>query len=216
MYLNRAVLPFSLSVMVLLSLSGCIGGSTPMSQFYLLEPIHNSDNKTAFVQAKLPIALAPVRIPKYADRPQIVSATAQNTYQLSELNRWAEALDENMTRVLMENLSLLVPAEVQLTNTSNLAKQAKYRIALSVLEFHVDPKGQAKLNAQWDVTQDGKKLSSQQMSYQSPASTFNYRVMVTALNECLSNLSRDIATSLRQLDDAEKNQSTSKKAALPS
>ncbi|MDD5276246.1 MAG: PqiC family protein [Methylovulum sp.] len=215
MSLNRIVLLPPLSALVI-SLSGCIGGSTPMSQFYLLEPIHATDNAPSPAEAKLLIALAPVRIPKYADRPQIVSATAQNTYQLSELNRWAEALDENMTRVLMENLSLLVPAEMQLTNTSNLAKQAKYRIAVNILEFYVDPKGQAKLNAQWDVTQDGKKLSSQQMSYQSPASTFNYQVMVTALNKCLSNLTRDIATSLRQLDDAEKSQSTSPKAALPS
>lgn len=204
MYLNRAVLPFSLSVLVLLSLSGCIGGSTPMSQFYLLEPIHNSDNKTAFDQAKLPIALAPVRIPKYADRPQIVSATAKNTYQLSELNRWAEALDENMTRVLMENLSLLVPAEVQLTNTSNLAKQAKYRIALNVLEFYVDPQGQAKLTAQWYVTQADKKLLSQQMSYEAAASTVDYQAMVAALNQCVSNMSLDMAASLRQLDDKEK------------
>ncbi len=203
MSLNRVVLLLPLSVLVM-SLSGCIGGSTPISQFYLLEPIHAIDNKASADQTKLLIALAPVRIPKYADRPQIVSATAQNTYQLSELNRWAEALDENMTRVLMENLSLLVPAEMQLTNTSSLAKQAKYRIAVNILEFYVDPQGQAKLNAQWDVTQAGKKLSSQQMPYQSPASTFNYQVMVAALNECLNNLSRDIAASLQQLDNAEK------------
>ena len=157
MPLNR-LFSFSLLSPLLISLTGCIGGSTPPSQFYLLEPIHDIANGASRDQSKMLVALAPVRIPKYIDRPQIVNAIAPNVYQLNELNRWAEALDENISRILVQNLSLLVPTEVLPTNTSNLARQAKYRLSVNILEFHVDPQGQAGLTVQWHVTQGENRL----------------------------------------------------------
>lgn len=198
--------PVSLSLLsaLLIPLTGYIGCSTPPSRFYLLEPIPNIANQESLGKSKILVALAPVKIPKYADRPQIVSATAKNAYQLSELNRWAEALDFNISRVLAQNLSLLTPAEVFLTNASNLAKEADFRISVSIFEFHVDPQGQAGLTAQWQVTQGGDRLLSRQISYRLPASTSDYGLMVEALNECLNRMSRDIATSLQQIVDEKK------------
>ncbi|MGR9036403.1 MAG: PqiC family protein [Gammaproteobacteria bacterium] len=175
-----------------------MGCSTQPSRFYLLEPIPDQMNNDAIARSKMLVALAPVRIPQYADRPQIVTATESNVYQLSELDRWAEALDDNITRVLTENLSVLVPAEVLSTRTSNFSKQADFRLSVQILEFYIDPKGQARLTAQWLILHDGNKLLSQQMTYRSPASTDDYRRMVSALNECLNRMSRDMAMALRK------------------
>lgn len=131
---------FSLLSFLLLSLTGCIGGSTPPSQFYLLEPINESVNSAFGIFAKPVIALGPVRIPRYVDRPQIVTASGKNAYQLSELNRWAESLDGNISRVL-------APVDVVLVNSSHRARQAQLRVLVNILEFHVNPQGQAGLIA---------------------------------------------------------------------
>lgn len=181
----------------LLSLNGCIGGKTPPAQFYLLEPIGRSESSRTELAEKPVIALGPVRIPRYVDRPQIVTATAKNAYQLSELHRWAESLDDNIRRVLAQNLAQLVPVDTVLANGSNRAREAKLRVSVTILEFHVDPQGQAGLTAQWQIAGAEQVQQSRQVAYRSPASTTDYRAMVTALNDCLNQMSRELAEALR-------------------
>lgn len=199
MRINRFVFLPLLSIL-LLSLAACVGGSTSPSQFYMLEPISELGHKGPAGTIKKPvIVLSPVRIPYYVDRPQIVTATGKNVYQLSELNRWTEALDHNINRVLAQNLTFLVPAEVVFSNNPNATERVTFRLSVNILEFHVDPQGQAGLKAEWRITrQDGTALN-QQVSYQAPASTTDYSVMVRALNECLDRLSHDLAGELHDL-----------------
>jgi uncharacterized lipoprotein YmbA len=194
---NRLIY-FPLLSFLLLSLTGCIGGSTPPSQFYLLEPINESGSSASGVSVKPVIALGPVRIPRYVDRPQIVTATGKNAYQLSELNRWAEALDGNISRVLAQNLSLLAPVDVVLVNFSNRATRAQLRVSVNILEFHVNPQGQAGLTAQWQVTRGDDRVLKRQVSYRTAASSTDYSIMVAALNDCLNRMSRELAASLQQ------------------
>ena len=196
---NRPVAPFLL-LALLLSLSACIGGKSPPSQFYLLEPVKGAGQAGLFNETARPlIALSPVRIPQYLDRPQMVKATAKNQYALSETNRWAERLDDNIARVLVQNLGLLVPADVVLSNVSARASQAKLKVAVTVLEFHVDPQGVAVLTAQWSILRDGQTVSGRQADYRELASVTDYGLMAGALNECLNRLSRDLALDLQRL-----------------
>ena len=183
----------------LLLLTGCLGGTTPPAQFYLLEPVNLPTNSPMVAVNKSLIALGPIRIPHYLDRPQMVTASAKNVYQVNELHRWAEPLDGNISRVLQQNLAVLIPAEVVLNNASNLAKQARYRLSVNILEFHVTPQSQASLTAHWQITEGETLHTSRQVAYQLPASTTDYRVMVEALNECLNRMSKDIADELSAL-----------------
>lgn len=197
MHKNRLVF-FPLLSVLLLTLAGCIGGTTSPSQFYMLEPISDHEHKESVGAAKIPvIILASVRIPHYVDRPQIIIAIGKNAYQLSELNRWAEALDYNISRVLAQNLTILVPAEVVFSDTSTMAERENFRVSVNILEFHVDPQGQAGLTAQWYITRGDGVLVNRQVSYRAPASTSDYRIIVEALNECLNRLSRDLAVELK-------------------
>lgn len=194
---NRLLSPALLPAL-LLSLNGCIGGNTPPSQFYMLEPIRGAESGAAARESsRLLVALAPVRIPQYIDRPQMVTATATNAYQLSEFNRWAERLDDNISRVLAQNLGVLVPADVISANGSALARQAALRLTVNIQEFHVDPQGQARVIAQWRVARGDETLVSRTSVYRESASTTDYRVMASALNACLNRLSRDVAAGLR-------------------
>ncbi len=197
MHANRLVNCLLLSFL-LVPLSGCIGGKTPPSSFYLLEPVGESASGASGAASRTLVALAPVRVPRYVDRPQIVTATAKNAYYVSELNRWAESLDDNISRVLVQNLSILAPVDAVQVSSSNRARQAQWRVAITILEFHVDPKGQAGLTAQWLIAGGDEVKVSRQVAYRAPASTTDYPVMVAALNDCLSRMSRELASSLQQ------------------
>jgi uncharacterized lipoprotein YmbA len=172
---------------LLIALTGC--GTTPTPKFYLLEPsapaalTANSDS--------LPIiVLAPVRIPHYLDRAQIVTASGDNGYQLSELNRWAEGLDHNINRVLQQDLSQLVPANVLPSAPSD---SSPLKLAVTILEFHVNAQGQANLKAQWQLSRGSQIVSLQQQNYLEPASSSDYQKMVAGLNACLRRLTGDVA-----------------------
>lgn len=194
MRLSKPLRYVSLSA-VLLSQAACIG-STPPSRFYLLEPQAVAEASGA--AEKITLALAPVRIPQYLDRAQLVSASGRNAYQLNELHRWAENLGDNMTRVMLQDLTHMLPAEVMLT-TSQSAKKAQWRLAVTVLEFHVDPQGQAGLTAQWQVSRADEVVWSQQSAYKEAASNDDAQLQVEALNHCLSRLNRDMAEAVKAL-----------------
>jgi len=199
MPINRLVFAPLLSVL-LLSLASCLGGTSSSSQFYMLEPISDAGQQSpAQTTDKQVIILSPVRIPHYVDRPQIVTATGKNAYQLSELNRWAESLDHNIGRVLAQNLTVLVPAEVFFSNNSTTAERANFRVSVNILEFHAAPQGQAGLTAKWQITQSDGVTVNRQASYRAPASSSDYRLIVEALNDCLNRLSRDLAIELQGL-----------------
>src|SRR5919109_1073251 len=107
--MRHRVLAFvALSVGTSLLIGGC--ASQP-SRFYLLSappsaepvPLGTSGGQGAT------IGVGPVTLPRYLDRPQIVTQTSPYELKLAEFDRWAEALDINFSRVLAENLSLLLP-----------------------------------------------------------------------------------------------------------
>lgn len=174
-------------------LGGCIGGGSAPAQFYLLEPSAEAPVAAGEGQ-RIMLLLAPVRIPHYLDRAQIVTATGDNTYQLSEFNRWAEGLDHNIDRVLRQELAKRVPADVV---SSAPAGTASLKLALTIQAFHVDAQGQARLDVQWQLSREQQLLSVHQQSYRQPASTDDYRVIVAALNACLHEMSRDLANDVR-------------------
>src|SRR5512145_1644163 len=86
-----------------LLLGGC--ASQP-SRFYLLSAM--PDNITASPamsnQQAPTIGVGPITLPRYVDRPQIVTRTGPYEIKLAEFDRWAEGLDANFSRVLAENL----------------------------------------------------------------------------------------------------------------
>lgn len=183
---------------LLLLQTACIG-STPPAQFYLLEPM--AEAKSVQSNAKpsgMTLSLAPVRLPAYLDRNQIVTASDKNTYQLDELHRWAESLDDNMTRVMLQDLSALLSADVVMGTTLR-AKQAQLRLAVNVLAFHVNPQGQAELSAQWQVSRGSEVVLSQQSTFRVAASGDDIALKVRALNQCLSQLSQEVASAVKVL-----------------
>jgi uncharacterized lipoprotein YmbA len=180
---------------VLLTQVACVG-STPPAEFYLLEPLLAADQPVASaVAAKPTVALSPVRIPHYLERAQLVTAIGKNTYQLDEWHRWAESLDDNITRVVLRDLSLLMPADVVLSNSQH-ARQAKLALAITILEFHIDPAGRARLTAQWQASQGDQTVISRQSSFQVSADNTDAASKVQALNQCLNQLNREMAEAL--------------------
>lgn len=93
------------ALFLLLSCNACIQlGSEPQpARYYLLTPQEKISSDANGQGTKL--SLGPISFPAYLDRPQLVTRNSLNEIVVAEFDRWAEPLQDNLLRVLKENLS---------------------------------------------------------------------------------------------------------------
>jgi uncharacterized lipoprotein YmbA len=186
-------------VATLLGLGACV--STP-SRFYMLNPLSPSEGMPPASQAERGpvIGLGPINFPKYLDRPQIVSRASPHQLALGEFDRWAEPLQENFSRVLAENLSLLIPTDQILLNPWPGSATLNYQVRVDVLYFDGWRGGESALIARWSILDRAEReLLSRKVHLNAPTGGREYEAMVVALNQMLEALSRDIATAIQRL-----------------
>ncbi len=190
-----------LSLVALLAVAGCSGNAP--SRFYSLSSLPGPAGPpgAANPAAGPTVAVGPVQLPEYLNRPQIVRRTAPNEFQLGEFHQWAGPLEEDVSRVLAENLSLLLPTERVVPFSWRTAYPIDYRVQVLVVRFEADAAGEVNLVAHWSVVgKDGRTiLRAGQYGTREAAGRQDYDAVVAAMSRALAGLSRAIATALQAL-----------------
>lgn len=185
--------------LISLILAGCAG--SPSSKFYQLSSLQNSGTlvtcDTALDHSQI-IAIGPVRIPDYLDRPQIVTRSGKNELQLSEFDRWAGPLESDVNRVLVEDISSLLPIEhfsvVRWIPYLESQLPASYRVHVLVDRFEGTIGDSMLLTAQWSVfAGNGSLLMRKESRISGQMQGSSYAALVAAMSNSLAKLSRDIA-----------------------
>jgi uncharacterized protein len=184
---------FSLAWMLLFVIYGC-AGSEP-SRFYTLDVSDNPGAVRSSSPDKLLIAIGPVEIPDYLDRPQIVSRTSENEITFSEFERWAGSLKDDIARVLSENLTVLLSRNHASVSPWQWGNPGDYRVAVEIRRFDIMPEGDVLINARWTIfSKDGIRMLLMRESIASePATAQTYRAKVSSMSRALERLSREIA-----------------------
>ncbi len=181
-------------------LTGC-ARSMP-AQYYQLAALGEDRTRAEFaVPSEATIGLGPVRLPEYLDRPQIVSRGSANRLSLSDRDRWAEPLTENLPRVLAEDLSLLLGTDRILLHPWGRDRIVDCQITVEVLQFEGGEGGTVSLIARWAVIgKDGQiLLPERRSSFTLTAPAPDQEAMVVALSQGLSRLAQEIAAALPAL-----------------
>jgi len=190
-----------LLIILVPALYGCFRNTAPI-HFYMLRPLTFTESPHAAIPRANPgpiIGLGPIRMSDYLDRPQIVTAVSEQEYRLAEEHRWAERLDQTLARVLAENLSVLVPTERVVFHPWSRQQQVDAQVLVTIQELHVDAAGQVHLAANWALRCGEKAAVNRKSSCRLPASDTDYRQIVDAQSQCIGQLSREIANSVRAL-----------------
>jgi len=183
--------------LLMVGLTGCFRNTVP-DKFYMLRAANLPGQSAIYGDGPL-VGLGPVRIPAYLDRPQIVTATSGQEYRLSEDHRWAERLDENIARVSAQNLSALIPTDRIVMHPWPREPRPDVQVAISIQEMHVDPRGEARMNALWSTRQGKSDVTNHKFNCHLPASTTDYAQMVEAESQCLARLNREMAAAIKKL-----------------
>ena len=110
------------------AVAGC---SSAPSRFYTLNSTAAGDGAPA---ANYAVAVGPVSVPALVDRPQFTVQVATNRVAIDEFNRWAAPLNDNITRVVTEDLAaLLGTPRVAAATLANF--DPAYRVTIDVQRF---------------------------------------------------------------------------------
>ena len=171
--------------------AGC--ASSP-SKFYTLNATAKSDGAAA---ANYSVIVGPVSVPAEVDRPQFTVQVAPNQVTVDEFNRWAGPLNENIARVVAEDLSaLLGTSQVSTLPLANF--EPAYHVSIEIQQFESVPGKSVTVEAVWVVRKtEGKISQSGHTLATEPASGEGFDALAAAHSRAIAKVSSDIAAAIR-------------------
>ena len=172
------------------------------SRFFALASLPRTAQRAenAVATNTLALGIGPVRFPGYLDRQQIVTRISQNRFAVAENDRWAEPLEENFSRVLSQNLSILLQTDRMVAYPWERSQQPTYQVQVEVLRFEPNVEQLVELWARWIILDDAKKPIGMKESFLTqPTRDKSTEASVAAMSEVVGGLSQEIAASIRGL-----------------
>lgn len=188
--------PRLLTLALIMVINGC--GTTQPAKFYLLTPNSNASQSG---NANLSIGLGPIAFPAYLERSRILVRTSKNTFETAEYHRWAEPLETNFNRVLLQELSNALPNATVNTYPRRSSQKINIQVVLEIFSFDTDDNSQAQLNVRWELLGTDKKplAAPQQRQYVKAAHSSDYEARVKAMSECVTALGQELAQEINRV-----------------
>jgi hypothetical protein len=172
-------------------------GSSPPARFYTLSAVP----VPAAASSNLSVSVGPVSVPAVVDRPQFVISTGANQVVLDEFNQWASPLQNNISRVIAENLVAMLGTPRVTLYSQSLGADAAYRAVVDVQRFESMPGEAAALDAVWTVrrSKDGASQTGR-TSAREASPEKSYAALAAAHSRALARLSQEIASAVQSLE----------------
>ena len=187
-----------------LVISGCVATNPSQpAKFYQLsalsKPIEGAKAQSG--EGCFAIGVGPVEIAEYLNRSQIVLRTNEIELTLDEFNKWAEPLEDTLTRVLAENLANLLCTDPIAIYPSRGYITLDYKVEVEVLRLDGDLGKDIKLITRWAIL--GKErdelLVVRRSTYTESTKDNTHKTLVLAKSRALEKLSEEIATAIKEL-----------------
>ncbi|MBF0379617.1 MAG: membrane integrity-associated transporter subunit PqiC [Magnetococcales bacterium] len=176
------------SIIMLLAVSGCsrmLGDSSPPTRYFILSPLSienkierfdsssepfktaKDDSKTDAddqsvtqqeIKTEIGVAVEPMQIPSYLDRAEIVVRTGDNELDIAEFNKWGENFQGNLSRILVENLSILFESDKIYQIPSKKRRYPNFRVSVRIKKFERGHDGITILAVRWMLYSQDKKI----------------------------------------------------------
>ena len=178
------------------TVNGCSTG--PSARLYVLTSLTRVESvPQAMGRRDVAIGVGPVELPQYVNRLQIVTGYNSPELQSSYSAQWAEPLQDGFTRVLAENLSLLLATDrVVIFPWKSFVPE--YQVVIEVTRFVGQTGGEVSLAALWSIlSKNGKDvLVSKKSSFHESTGSSEYAALAAAMSRTVAALSRDIAVAV--------------------
>lgn len=177
--------------------TGC--ASTPQAQFFMLaEPPATHAAVSGSSDDGPSLAIGPVELPRYLDRPQIVTRGPGNRLLVDEFNRWGGALDEDIQALIAVRIGQRLGNQRIYGYPSRIVAATDYRVALDIRRFEGALGGVVELDLAWSIIDDrtAEVLSVRRATFVATAAGPDYAAYVAALSEVLGQFADRLADDL--------------------
>jgi hypothetical protein len=189
-------------------MAGCtfIGGTQQPTKNYVLNSLYSEEIETQAVADlnDIGILVGPIRMALYLDRSDIVIRDGQNQIRLAEFSQWAGPLQENFSRVLAENLSVLLATNSVGIFPGTRAMLFDFNVTVNVTRFDGIPGEKADLRARWGILDKNRKkmLFENHSVLSQPTKDDSMEALIAAESRTLADLSREIAEAIKTLAES--------------
>jgi hypothetical protein len=186
-----------------LLLASC--ANTSPTRFYTLSSLSATPGETPGMASRdLTVAVGPVTLPEYLNRPQLVTRDGSNQVRLADFDSWIEPVQGLFARTLVENLSVLLGTDDVLLMPQRRPVRPDYQVEVEVTRFDVDTSGNAVLDARWWVLDERGEavLRNGRSTIVQPATIGDQAAAAQALSGALIGMSREIAGAIADHADS--------------
>jgi hypothetical protein len=195
------------AVGALLALGACVSlKRTSEARFFVLRAVAEPAPGTATGEP-FTVGLSPVRVPGYLRRPQLVTGEGAHGLHIDEFERWAEPLEEGISRVLAENLATHLAGHRVVRQPWPASLDLRCRVAVTLERFSAGADGHVSLHGRWALLDpEGRSLASDATALVAgpvpvgPAGA-DAEATVAALSELLGELAEVLARAVEALPD---------------
>jgi len=182
---------------------GCAGRSQS-ARFYVLSPVPGAEMiEKPGITPEMAIGIHPVTLPKYLKRPQIVTRSGSTGLHLAEYDRWAGKIEEDIGRVIAENLSYMLAADTVLAYPAMTEINLDYAIKVDISRFDGSLGGNIEFIGRWAIFDAGDNMvyGVKATHLSEPSNGGSYAEMVAAQSRILAVFSKELAQELIELAD---------------
>jgi len=187
--------------------AGCVSlKRTPEARFFVLESLAPPAAAQGRQEPIGIVGVEAVRLPGHLERPQLVTWAAPNELRVDEFLRWAEPLEDGVTRTLTENLAGLLPHYQVIQRPWPGEVRARCRVVVSLRVFGLQRDGTVRLEGRLALLPGREALpfliepvSLRQGPLPSGAEGAPPDPGVDAMSGLLADLSRRVAQAIESL-----------------
>ncbi len=191
------------AVLFALVLNGCVSlSNSPTPRFYMPAALEKSQTAQKFdIASGVIIAVGPIGIPEYLDRPQIVTKNKNGTLNFAQFDRWGEPLDSGLARLVSDDLAVMLPAANFQLFPCNFAIPLDYQVVIDVIGLDSELDKDMAFTAQWSIidAKSRKLLLTKRSEFSEPINPHNYFGLSKAVGTICAALSREIAENLSRI-----------------
>lgn len=187
-------------LLLLTGLGACVGvPSQPLELVLLRVPGSTAVPAAPESATRPPLVVGPVTLPGYAARSQVLVLENGVTLRALPGARWAEPLEDNFARVLIEGLAARLDSS-RLGSIDSAPAIAARQLVVEVTEFLADAGGTATLRAGWRLLDEGGRrvVREGRSTLTAPVAGDGAAAVARALGETLDAFASELAEAVRR------------------